>query len=90
MKDANVVEMIRGVVLWSIWLKRDRLIFRDGNAKSLQVVGSHIISLVQFWCKNQKYDACNIFKYIIPCDAEGLAGNLLTNFIKRTGYITYV
>ena len=49
LKDVNLVEIIRGAVLWSIWLDKNRIEFRDGRILDVQDLGSTIISLAYFW-----------------------------------------
>jgi hypothetical protein len=77
MKDSNVVEMVRGAVLWCVWLERNRLIFKDGTAKNVQCLGAQIIYFVKFWCKSQSYDAIDNLTYILPCDTKNLIGDSL-------------
>jgi hypothetical protein len=83
MKDPNVVEMIRGAVLWCVWLERNRLIFRGATAKSLQNIGAQIISLVKFWCHHQTYEANTNLTCILPCDTKDLVGGLLTSSMEE-------
>lgn len=83
MKDSNVVELIRGAVLWCVWLERNSLIFKNENAKSLQSLGAQIISLVKFWCQHQNYDAITNLNCIMPCDTKELAGGLLTSSMEE-------
>lgn len=35
LKDANLVELARGAVIWNIWLERNRIIFQDGQVKNI-------------------------------------------------------
>lgn len=47
-KDDNLVEIIYGVVIWNIWLERNRIIFKDGHVKHIQLLGSKIIAVAKF------------------------------------------
>jgi hypothetical protein len=47
-KYAQLVEMIRVVVLWTIWLERNNLCFNTVEPKSIKTIGIRILSLVHF------------------------------------------
>lgn len=47
LKGRLLVELVKGVVLWCIWLY-----FQDTSTPTLQVVGTRIISLCTSWCNN--------------------------------------
>jgi hypothetical protein len=51
-KNISLVEIIRGVVLWIVWLERNRLYFKTGTPRSIRAIGIQILSFVTFWCKN--------------------------------------
>jgi hypothetical protein len=51
-KNITLVEMIRGAVLWTIWLERNILCFQNGSPKSVTSIGIQILSLVFFWCQH--------------------------------------
>jgi hypothetical protein len=53
LKNNFVVEMIRGVILWTVWLERNKLCFTDKKACSISVLGNKIISLAQYWCSKK-------------------------------------
>jgi hypothetical protein len=45
------MELIRGAVLWTIWLEINRLCFNDKcKPKHVTVIGMQIISLSRYWC----------------------------------------
>jgi zinc-binding in reverse transcriptase len=49
LKNQYVVELIRGAVLWSVWLERNRLCFHDqSKLKNVDVVGLLIINLARY------------------------------------------
>jgi hypothetical protein len=41
-KNIQLVKMIRGALLWTIWLKRNRLCFHTGSPKSIRTIGVQI------------------------------------------------
>jgi hypothetical protein len=54
LKNQYVVELIRGVVLWTVWLERNRLYFNDmSKLKNIAVIGMQIVSLARYWCEIQ-------------------------------------
>jgi hypothetical protein len=38
-KNIQLIEMIRGAVLWTIWLEMSRLCFQNGSSKIIKSVG---------------------------------------------------
>jgi hypothetical protein len=48
-----VVELVRGTVLWIMWLERNKLCFTDKDACSVSVLGRKIISLATYWCSQK-------------------------------------
>lgn len=84
MKDDNLVMMIIGAVLWTVWLERNRLIFKGGVAKGPHTLGTQIIAFVKFWCSLQKYEAIEKLIYILPPDAKDLLGGLLATHMEDT------
>jgi zinc-binding in reverse transcriptase len=50
LKDNFLIELIRSVVCWIIWLERNAILFRNKSPASLKSVGMKIISLANFWC----------------------------------------
>ena len=54
LKNANLVEIIQGVVLWSLWLDKNRIVFRNDNILNIQTLCSKIISIAFFWTSQQK------------------------------------
>lgn len=48
LKDRYIVELIRGDVMWTVWLKRNKLYFTDHKCRALRSIGMQILSLVTF------------------------------------------
>jgi zinc-binding in reverse transcriptase len=48
-KNMIVVEMIRSVVMWTIWLEKNRIYFQNKGVRSFKIIGMHILSLVTYW-----------------------------------------
>jgi hypothetical protein len=83
MKESKLVELIRGAVLWTIWLERNRLIFKGGTVKTIQGLGVQIRSVASFWCKNQKIDSCSKFNLMLPCNVKDLLGFMALNSMEE-------
>ena len=66
LKNKPVVELVRGAVLWCIWLERNRICFQNHSVPTLQVVGSKIISLASFWCKTLNDGSMLHLSLILP------------------------
>jgi hypothetical protein len=47
-KNMIVVEMIRGAVMWTIWLEINRICFQNKGVRSIKIIGMHILSLVTY------------------------------------------
>lgn len=77
-KDDNLVEIICGVVIWNIWLERNRIIFKDGHVKHIQLLGSKIIAVAKFWAQNEKNDMSDKLNLILLFDVKDLTGTTLT------------
>jgi hypothetical protein len=54
LKDTVIVEMVRGAILWVIWLERNKLCFTNEKYRNIKVVGLQIISLTSFWCTHMR------------------------------------
>lgn len=48
LKDPHLVELTRGAVLWTLWIERNRIIFK-GHIRSIRNIGSQIIATAKFW-----------------------------------------
>lgn len=47
-KDQLLMELVKGAVIWSIWLKRNKIIFKDANLLPFQTIGTKILSMTFF------------------------------------------
>jgi len=74
LKEPNIIEIIRGSVLWNIWLDRNRIIFKEGNIQDVHVIVSKILTMARFWASNQKSDLTCHLNLILPCDLKDLIG----------------
>jgi hypothetical protein len=54
LKNKLVVEFIRYVVLWVLWMKRTKLSFTTNSARSVSMLSSQIIGLTRYWCDNKE------------------------------------
>ena len=72
LKDRPLVELVRGAVLWCIWLARNKLCFQHTNIPTLQAVGSRIISLSTFWCQSLNDGSFQHLPLILPMNTNGL------------------
>lgn len=58
LKDKPLLKLVRGSILWVVWLERNRTCFNNTTCRSIQSVAIKIISLATFWCKSR---AGNLF-----------------------------
>ena len=72
LKNAPLVEIVRGVVLWCVWLEKNKLCFQNTCVPSLSSVGTKIISLVDFWCKTLLSSSLLHLSLILPLDTNHL------------------
>jgi zinc-binding in reverse transcriptase len=68
LKNKFVIEMVRGAVLWTVWLERNKLCFTDKQACSIPVLGNKIISLANYWCSQK--GKVNLFKLSLVMSQE--------------------
>jgi hypothetical protein len=64
--------MVRGAVLWCVWLERNNISFQNTYVPSLKAVGSKIIALTSFWCKNLKNGSLLHLSLVLPLDTNDL------------------
>ena len=74
LKEPDLIEIIRGSVLWTIWLDRNRIIFKEGKVQDVQILGAKILTMARFWALNQKTDLTGDLNLILPCDLKDLSG----------------
>jgi zinc-binding in reverse transcriptase len=48
----DVIETVRGAVLWVIWFERNEICFNNTKCRNIKSIGLQIISLVSFWYTN--------------------------------------
>ena len=82
LKDRLLIELLRGAVLWTIWLERNRLCFNVSSPSSIKVIGTKIIALTQFWCKSKEDDSFSKLNLIIPFTVKNLPDLLLMEEIR--------
>ena len=66
LKDRLMVELVRGAVLWTIWLERNKLCFDTKAIPPLRVLGAKIIALATFWCKTLSHNTFLIISMWAP------------------------
>jgi hypothetical protein len=71
-KYSKICELIEGALLWIIWKERNRLIFQEGNCKSVTNLGASIIALARYWylIKGENYQ--NVLHIILPTNINSL------------------
>lgn len=72
LKEPLLIELIRGVVLWILWLERNKICFQHTPLPSVQVVGSKIISLTIFWCTTLNSALLPFLPLIMPMDVVSM------------------
>lgn len=75
LKDKKIVELVRGAVIWSIWLEKNRNIFRGGNIKSYRSLDISIINLVKYLCQMSKNNSYLKTQLVLLVDVERLYHN---------------
>jgi hypothetical protein len=53
LKNKYVIEMIRGAVLWNVWLERNRLCFTNYKSRTVSMLAMQIISMAHHWCQKK-------------------------------------
>ena len=72
LKDKALVELVRGAILWCIWLEWNKICFQNSSIPILQVVGSKIISLTTFWCKSLNDGSLLHLSLILPLSTNDM------------------
>jgi hypothetical protein len=74
LKNQYVVELIRGTVLWNVWLERNQLCFNEqSKPKNVVVIGLQIVSLARHWCGIQGNGNLLHLSLVLPQDVETLS-----------------
>ena len=76
LKDQLLIELIRGVVLWIIWLERNDLIFNNSEIRPIYALATKIIALITFWCKNNGDSSYLKLTIILPNDVKDITHSL--------------
>ena len=79
LKDKILIEMVRGAVLWVIWLNRNALCFHQ-TPTSIKKIGMQISSLITFWCQTISVKLSSNLANIFPNDVTTLSSQLYTGF----------
>ena len=69
LKDRLLLELVRGAVLWTLWLTRNKLCFQGIRTKP-RAVGAQIISLAKFWVTSK--DSGSILKLSLVLSTDVL------------------
>ena len=78
LKDRLLVELLRGAILWIVWLERNRVIFHDNSTPiSAKSLGLKIISLATFWCKSRSENSYLKLSLMLPYDVKDLPDHIL-------------
>jgi hypothetical protein len=70
LKDKFLVELVRSVVCWVIWLERNSIIFNQSSPVSYRALGLKIINLATFWCKARNASQLYKLTLILPQGIE--------------------
>lgn len=65
-----MVELV--IVLWIIWLERNKLCFQDCSIPTLQSVGARIAAWASFWCKTLGNNLFLKLSLLMPLDTTNL------------------
>ena len=75
LKDRLLIEMVRGAVLWTVWLARNKLCFQ-GVFSNPRSIGAQILSLLNFWVTSRNDGSKLKLSLIIPSDISNLPVHL--------------
>jgi hypothetical protein len=64
--------MLKGAGIWTLWLERNRLIFKGSNCKSVRNLGGSIISLIKFWCQAKGNSYIDNLHLVVPPNVNSL------------------
>jgi hypothetical protein len=71
-KNRIVAENDRGVVMWIIWLERNRICFQNKGVRSVKIIGMHILSLVTYWYQQGLKAANDELMLLLPPNVNNL------------------
>jgi hypothetical protein len=73
LKNKFVIEMVRGAVLWNVWLERNRLCFTNHKPRTVSMVAMQIVSMAHHWCKKKgKIDLLHL-SLVLPQEIADLS-----------------
>jgi membrane protein required for beta-lactamase induction len=67
-----LIELIRSVVCWTLWLERNNVTFNSSFPSSFRTLGLIIINLATFWCKTRNFSCFLHLSLILPLGVEAL------------------
>ena len=76
LKDRLLVELLRGAVLWCIWLEKNRVCFNDKQPLIIKALGGKIISLAYFWCNAHPSNSILKLSLMLSSDVKDLPDQL--------------
>jgi hypothetical protein len=79
------MEMIRGAVLWTIWLEINCLCFYNGTLKLLRSTGLQILTLVSFWCQHATASQITNLPLTVPLEVQSLPLQVNTQVLAVMG-----
>lgn len=71
-KNRLLVELLRGAVIWTVWLKHNQVCFKGSTRASAKTLGTRIISSTSFWCESRGDDSYLNLSLILPSDVKEL------------------
>lgn len=77
-KNKPLVELIRGAVIWVIWLERNRVCFQNNTASPISSIAAKIVSLTSFWCKSRGDQMYLKLSLILPFDVKAVVPLMAT------------
>ena len=77
LEDRQLIELVRGTVIWVLWLERNNLCFNKYKPKPIRSLAAQIISLASFWYKSKMDDSFFKLTLILPFDIKDLPGTLV-------------
>lgn len=80
--------MIRGAIVWIIWLERNNVCFKGLVPTTSKTFGIKIIALTSFWCQSGNDDSFSNLYLIILFDLKELPNQLRVEEEKAVDVLT--